>query len=130
MKVIYEANDGTKFEAKEDCMNYEATESMYEKANLIEELLDEADRDCDSFFYTKRKVTDFIIENIKEINMILTSARIFESLEGIEYVAIDDPVNSCNKCSFKNVKHIEGDSCCESRKVLDCLENDIIWVKK
>ena len=129
MKVIYEANDGTKFEAKEDCMNYEATKSMSKKANLIEELLDKADRSCDRSFYT---IADFIIENIKEINMILgvTANRVFESWEGIEYIAVDDPVNSCSKCSFNNVRHIEGDSCCESRKVLDCLENKIIWVKK
>lgn len=124
MKVIYEANDGTKFDSKEDCMNYEALQLRYSERNKIEELADKA-----GYGYT-RDIADFIIENIKEINRILTSARIFESWEGIEYVAIDDPVNSCNKCSFKNVKHIEGDSCCESKKVLDCIENKIIWVKK
>jgi hypothetical protein len=133
MKVIYEANDGTKFESEVDCKNYENTKSFYDKSKKIEELLDIADRECDGYFYTLRNIADFIIENISEINEALgvqESKYTFTGKYGEVYEAVDDPDTSCNHCSFKAVKFIEGGNCCNAKEEFDCYENKIIWIKK
>lgn len=133
MKVIYEANDGTKFESEVDCKNYENTKSFYDKSKKIEELLDAADRGCDSRFYTLRNIADFIIENISEINEALGNKDgkyTFVGSGNVYYVAVDDPDNNCSGCSFDGKRHIKGGDCCNSREEFDCNKNKIIWIKK
>lgn len=131
MKVIYEANDGTEFDSEVECKKYENTQSFYEKSNKVEELLDIADRECDSYFYTKRKITDFIIENIQEINSALgvqQSKYTFTGGDGQEYVSQDDPDNSCLNCGLYGYDK-EGD-CSAALEKVSCGEHKIIWIKK
>lgn len=129
MKVIYEANDGTKFDSETECSNYETTKSFYDKSKKIEELLDAADRGCDSRFYTLRNIADFIIENISEINealgVKLQEQVIYTDCFGIEYVAVNES-DRCTGCVF-----INGSSDCNAAaNFFSCGPNKIIWIKK
>ena len=134
MKVIYEANDGTKFEAEKDCKDYEIACNSEKLENQRDALYDLATEYNSSFkccTVTPLECFNFIIDNIQEINKILDGSNyLFTGKHGEVYKAVDDPDTSCNHCIFKAVKFIEGENCCNSKEEFDCSENGIIWIKK
>ena len=137
MKVIYEANDGTKFEAKEDCEVYEANNvNLIHSVKLYDVLFD-----C-NYHREMEDALDLIdcvcmiIENIEEINKVLgvepkvKGKYTFKASDGQEYIAVDDPDSSCTNCAFKSVKHLEDGDCVNSKAVFNCFHRDILWIKQ
>lgn len=130
MKVIYEANDGTKFESEVDCKNYEISTAKQSRFKELQEFIGN-----NLNYYSDSIVTGFIIENINEINKILdagnsSSKNTFTGKDGEVYKAVDDHDNSCTKCAFKLFKHIEGENCSNSKEQFNCYDNQVIWIKK